>query len=607
MEENGGEQLSVRIKTLDRLVKGDSYQDVSTTILSQDGLLDSLLTLYGECSHEQLMRNKYVAAFVKQHSSAIRELQKLRIKCKDFEVKDVIGRGHFGEVQVVTEKSSGTVYAMKILSKHETLAQQEISFYEEERDIMAKATSPWITRLHYAFQDQQNLYLVMEFHAGGDLLSLLSRNDDIFEEDMARFYLAEMSLAIDALHCMGYVHRDIKPENILLDWHGHVKLADFGSSAKLSPDMLVSSRMPVGTPDYVSPELLTSMNDQQRRTNYGVEVDWWSLGICMYEMLFGKTPFTDENGSMVFTYSNIMNFQKCLSFPDDNEVSASAVDLIRKLLTDKDNRLTYKGIVNHRFFSTINFKSIREETPPFVPHLNSLDDTSNFEEFEKVRYQPVFDNKQSSKDFSGKDLPFVGFTFVRKEGSENSPKKDKLSDTSSSLEANYEVTLTVKIKELQNMRHRCNQLEETECDLKNKIEKLTLELKNKDEELTKTKIERDSLDKEMQTYCNKAETLKQQTEVEELQEVVVQLETDKESLLRKLSNRDKQIESYKEQLTSIQSQMSKLQYRLDKERRKSRDDQKRDLVLLETREEMWRSQVDDKNSDIVEMRKKIQK
>ena len=143
----------------------------------------------------------------------------------------MIGRGHFGEVKVVREKCSSEVFALKILRKDDTLSQSTVTFYEEERDIMAHANSEWLTRLHFAFQDEECLYLVMEFHPGGDLLSLLSRSlfhlifaprlllslfsskksvfryDNVFEESMARFYLSEMLLAVHALHSMGYVHR----------------------------------------------------------------------------------------------------------------------------------------------------------------------------------------------------------------------------------------------------------------------------------------------------------------------------------------------------------------------------------------------------------------
>lgn len=129
---------------------------------------------------------------------------------------------------------------MKVLKKSETLSQDNTAFFEEERDIMAFANNPWITSLQYAFQDFESLYLVMDFHPGGDLLSLLAKYDNIFEEEIARFYLAEMVMAIHAVHALGYVHRDIKPENVLLDRTGHIKLADFGSSARLSSTKMVS-------------------------------------------------------------------------------------------------------------------------------------------------------------------------------------------------------------------------------------------------------------------------------------------------------------------------------------------------------------------------------
>lgn len=123
---------------------------------------------------------------------------------------------------------------MKVLKKAATLTQDNVAFFEEERDIMAFANNPWITSLQYAFQDFESLYFVMDFHPGGDLLSLLAKYDDVFEEDISKFYLAEMIMAIHAVHALGYVHRDVKPENVLIDRTGHVKLADFGSSARLS-------------------------------------------------------------------------------------------------------------------------------------------------------------------------------------------------------------------------------------------------------------------------------------------------------------------------------------------------------------------------------------
>ncbi|XP_078336278.1 citron Rho-interacting kinase-like isoform X2 [Crassostrea virginica] len=642
------EDIEKRIEVLNSLVAGSVLtDDIITSLTTRDGLLDALLVLYEECSHDYLVtKNKHVAAFVRKYSSTIAEVKKLRICMNDFEIKDVIGRGHFGEVQVVREKATGTVYALKTLNKHETLAQHEITFFEEERDIMAFSNSQWITKLHYAFQDSLHLYLVMEFHAGGDLLSLLSRYDDIFSESMAKFYIAEMTQAIHALHCMGYVHRDIKPENILIDVEGHIKLADFGSAAKLSPDMLVSFRMPVGTPDYVSPELLTSINNKQIVSNYGVEVDWWSLGICLYEMLYGKTPFTDENGSLINTYSKIMNFKKCLSFPESQSVSASAISLIKRLLADKTDRLMYEGIVADSFFSDLNIDNIKQVKPPFVPHVSSLDDTSNFEEFEKKRYQPSFEDFNTSKEFSGKDLPFVGFTYVRPQNSEEdkdsemSPESDESSEESVECRS-VEVKLTLKLNELQSKNQ---QLEESECSFRSEMEKLQLKTQEKDEEVRRMTAQRDSMERELQdaltqkqvlaARLDKATAEKEQLElhamknfneilemrkeaqaieeeilrcqVEELQEVAAELEREKENLLRKVSQRDKQLESYKEQLSVNQKQLAELQNRLAKARRKSRGDQKRDLALLESQSNAWREQISEKTTEIQEKDQRIQ-
>ncbi|XP_033747318.1 citron Rho-interacting kinase-like isoform X2 [Pecten maximus] len=658
-----------RIRVLDDLIQGNvETSEIHTSVVTKEGLLDALVTLYEECGHEFVKQNKHVAAFVKKYGKTLCEIKKLRIKATDFEVKDAIGRGHFGEVLVVREKSTDTVYAMKILRKNETLAQQEISFYEEERDIMAKATSPWITRLHYAFQDSQNLHLVMDFHAGGDLLTLLSRHDDIFEESMARFYLAEMSLSIDALHKMGYVHRDIKPENILLDCKGHVKLADFGSAAKLSVDGLVSSQMPVGTPDYVSPELLITMNNDQRRSDNGVEVDWWSLGICLYEMLFGKTPFTDEGGSMVITYSNIMNFKKCLKFPEGHHLSSSAVNLIRSLLTDKDERLGFKGITKQKFFSSINWEEIRQEKPPFVPHLSCLDDTSNFEELERVRYQPTFEDFQKPQEFTGKDLPFVGFTYIRKQHNDSQPKSNQGCSTSgsdssetdfSSTETEYcvparrshnsghadlQVTLTVKVAELQTMKETCHKLEESECHLRTEVEHLRFTGQEKEEELSRLNIENEGLQVDLQRYVERSQDLKAQldvalhekdrlelnaenlyveikdmqteakqieteirrSEMEEMQDVVVELEQTNCNLRTKLRSREKQLSLCREQLENQQQQNSKLQRKLDKEQRKSIDGMKRDFSNMEKRNEAWRGKMEEKNMEVMDLNNKIQ-
>ncbi|XP_077016100.1 citron Rho-interacting kinase isoform X6 [Tamandua tetradactyla] len=212
--------------------------------LSREGILDALFVLFEECSQPALMKIKHVSNFVRKYSDTIAELQALQPSAKDFEVRSLVGCGHFAEVQVVRERATGNVYAMKVMKKKALLAQEQVSFYEEEQNILSQSTSPWIPRLQYAFQDKNNLYLVMEYQPGGDLLSLLNRYEEQLDEAMIQFYLAELVLAVHSVHQMGYVHRDIKPENILIDRTGHIKLVDFGSVAKMNTNMMRFLKFP---------------------------------------------------------------------------------------------------------------------------------------------------------------------------------------------------------------------------------------------------------------------------------------------------------------------------------------------------------------------------
>jgi len=338
-------------------------------------------------------------------------VKELRLCKDDFEILKVIGRGAFGEVCVVKLKRTDRVFALKILNKWEMLKRAETACFQEERDVLVWGDRRWITNLHYAFQDETNLYLVMDYYCGGDLLTLLSKFEDRLPEDMARFYIVEMVLAIDSIHALRYVHRDIKPDNVLLDARGHIRLADFGSCLRLAADGTVQSNVAVGTPDYISPEILRAMEDGQGR--YGPECDWWSLGVCMYEMLYGETPFYAE--SLVETYGKIMNHKNCFDFPADVEVSEEAKDLMKRLICGADVRLGQNGIADfksHPWFASVAWENITDQQSPYVPEVSSPTDTSNFDVDDNDLRQCDTQPPQHNPAFSALHLPFAGFSFT---------------------------------------------------------------------------------------------------------------------------------------------------------------------------------------------------
>uniref|UniRef100_A0A3Q3VPA7 non-specific serine/threonine protein kinase n=1 Tax=Mola mola TaxID=94237 RepID=A0A3Q3VPA7_MOLML len=408
-------RLESRLKKLETLMRNPQ------SALNLETLLDSISALAHDLNYPALRKNKNIDAFLNRYEMTVNELRELQVKLDDFNKVKLIGKGAYGEVQLVRHKASQKVYAMKQLNKFEMIKRSDSAFFWEERHIMAFSNSPWVVQLYCAFQDDRYLYMVMEFMAGGDLVTL-TMNYDI-PEKWARFYTAEVVLALDAIHTMGFIHRDIKPDNMLLDKNGHLKLADFGTCMKMDATGMVHCDTAVGTPDYISPEVLRSQGGDGY---YGRECDWWSVGVFIYELLVGETPFYAE--SLVGTYGKIMNHKNSLVFPDDVEMSQAAKDLICAFLSDRKVRLGRTGVDEikcHPFFENNQwtFDNIREAVAPVVPELSSDVDTSNFDDIEKDKDAETF---PPPKAFVGNQLPFVGFTYFKEDQKEQKSKIEML-------------------------------------------------------------------------------------------------------------------------------------------------------------------------------------
>lgn len=374
-------------------------------------LLDLLVGVYQEFCTSPFAREKYVSGFLQWAEPLVQQVKKTRIKREDFHILKVIGRGTFSEVAVARMRSTQQVYALKIMNNWDMLQRGETACYQEEREVLLRGDRCWITELHYAFQDDNYLYLVMDYYVGGDLLTLLSKFGDRLPEDMAQFYLAEMVLAIDSVHRLGYVHRDIKPDNILLTADGHIRLGDFGSCLRLQEDGMVHSTVAVGTPDYLSPEILRAI---EGGGGYGCECDWWALGVCAFEMLRGSTPFYAE--SIAETYAKIVNFQEYFEFPPSvPEISDKAHSFIAGLICERDVRLGRKGLSDfrsHPFFSGINWGSMHKLPAPFIPEVSNPTDTSNFDIVDDCLSDMETLSDVMDRAPVGVHLAFVGYSYT---------------------------------------------------------------------------------------------------------------------------------------------------------------------------------------------------
>ncbi|XP_038260476.1 serine/threonine-protein kinase MRCK beta isoform X1 [Dermochelys coriacea] len=558
----------VRLKKLEQLLLDGPRRNESA--LSVETLLDLLVGLYTECCRDSpLRRDRYVSDFlewVKPFTQLVKEMQLHR---DDFEIIKVIGRGAFGEVAVVKMKSTERIYAMKILNKWEMLKRAETACFREERNVLVNGDCQWITTLHYAFQDENYLYLVMDYYVGGDLLTLLSKFEDKLPEDMAKFYIGEMVLAIHSIHQLHYVHRDIKPDNVLLDMNGHIRLADFGSCLKMSEDGTVQSSVAVGTPDYISPEILQAMEDGMGK--YGPECDWWSLGVCMYEMLYGETPFYAE--SLVETYGKIMNHEERFQFPSHvTDVSEEAKDLIQRLICSRECRLGQNGIEDfksHAFFKGLNWDNIRNLEAPYIPDVSSPSDTSNFDVDDDVLRNPEIVPPGSHTGFSGLHLPFVGFTYTT----------DSLFSDRGSLRSVMQSGAVTKEMDVQHDKENSLQIEAYERRIR-KLEEEKLDLYRKLQESPMLPVLGPDPDKEIKKLTEEIERLNKK--ITDLNRIERQLHQENEDYTHRLKGLEKQYRTIRQEKEDLHKQLVEASERLKAQSKELKDaHQQRKLAMQE--------------------------
>ncbi|KAG9290589.1 hypothetical protein G9A89_020959 [Geosiphon pyriformis] len=289
----------------------------------------------------------------------------------DFVLLETLGTGTFGRVFLTKFKHTENYYAMKVLKKVEVVRLKQVEHINSEKQILSQVHHPFIVNLFCTFQDDRNLYMLLEYVIGGELFSHL-RKAGRFSNDVTRFYAAEIILAIEYLHSKDIIYRDLKPENLLLDSRGHVKITDFGFAKKVEDRTWTLC----GTPEYLAPEIIQSKG-------HGKAVDWWALGILIFEMLAGYPPFFDDNPFGI--YEKILAGK--IQFP--SHFDPHAKDLIKRLLTaDRTKRLgnlrgASEDVKKHKWFRGVDWQGLfdRRTQAPIVPPYQHPGDTSNFEKY----------------------------------------------------------------------------------------------------------------------------------------------------------------------------------------------------------------------------------
>ncbi|KAK8194191.1 hypothetical protein M8818_007379 [Zalaria obscura] len=334
-----------------------------------------------------------------------------KMSAEDFEPLRCLGKGAFGTVHLVKQRNTGRLYAQKQFRKasltvHKRLVEQT----RTERTILESVNRhPFVVKLYYAFQDHEKLYLILEYAQGGELFTHLAM-ERMFSEDVAAFYMAEMVLALEHLHCnVRVVYRDLKPENCLLDSEGHLLLTDFGLS-KVALEEEDHCNSILGTVEYMAPEVIQGLN-------YGMAVDWWSLGAIGFDLLTGAPPFGGNNNAKI--QQNILKQKLQLPY----FLGPDAKDLLTRLLRKEPGKRLGANmpkdlqiIKKHRFFRKIDWKKLerRELEPPIQPIITDPELAENFsKEFTELAMSPAVEKRMDFENLTPMEMdPFGGFSFV---------------------------------------------------------------------------------------------------------------------------------------------------------------------------------------------------
>ena len=330
-------------------------------------------TYYINCPSEDQMNEwiKILRNLNEEVNKTVIEIRKKELSQNDFEILSLIGRGSFGKVFLVKNKNNEKLYAMKVVSKKSIIEEEEVEHSMTERNILCKIHHPFLVNLYCSYQTPSNLHYIIDYCPGGELYAIMQR-DGLMSESRAKFYAAQLILALEHLHNQGILYRDIKPENILICADGYVRLTDFGlSKMNVSRDSKTATFC--GTPEYLAPEVIQNVA-------YTNAIDWWGIGILIFEMLFGHVPFFDENIQQL--YHNIVFNQ--LVFPDTNIISIHCKDIITQLLKKNPIERLHdvELIKNHIWFASIDWDELYQKKLPveYVPELESLTDLRHFNE-----------------------------------------------------------------------------------------------------------------------------------------------------------------------------------------------------------------------------------